>query len=83
MRYLGLGLAIVALGLSVEVATAQQKKKQTQTEEPASSASGHQKCEGSLFFLQDGIGPLCRRRDGKVCQVRGDSSGSAILADCK
>jgi hypothetical protein len=33
--------------------------------------------------LQDDVGPLCRRRDGKVCQIRSGGGDRAILTDCR
>jgi hypothetical protein len=86
MRKLILSLALVLAGGSGTDALAQQRKasRDKQSEQPTTPTIGYQRCEGGLFFIEDGgMGPRCQRRDGKICQIRGGTSGQAIMTDCK
>lgn len=89
MRFYVFGLACILVAAGISDASAQQRKKSNERQSEGSSSSssntsGYQRCENTLFFIVDGgMGPLCRRSDGKVCQVRGGTSGQAILTDCK
>ena len=82
--YLSCRLAVLLAVVGVSDGHAQQRRKSSEKQSEQSSGVGYQKCEGSLFFIEDGqFGPRCRRSDGKVCQVRGGTSGQAFLTDCK
>ncbi len=84
MRKVVLSLALVLTGVVAADAVAQQRKKTEKQDEQSAPTSGYQRCEGSLFLIPDGgTGPRCQLRDGRVCQVRGGTSGQAVLTDCK
>ncbi len=85
MRYICLTVVLVFSAMGIDGAVAQRKKNtDKQSEQPAPQSGGLQSCEGGLFFIEEGgLGPRCQRSDGKTCQIRGGTSGQAIVSDCK
>jgi hypothetical protein len=86
MRIVQVALMALVVGLVGQISNveAQTKKKSDKSEPTTNSVGSYPRCEGTLFLVSDsGSGPLCQRRDGKVCQVTPDTGGKAYFANCK
>jgi hypothetical protein len=82
----GLGAAVLMAG----PADAQRKGSTVVVTVPGGPSSsyrpsrgGYGQCEGRSFIISDpGSGPLCRRRDGRLCEVRASTSNRGVLVNC-
>ncbi len=80
-------VAALAFAITASAADAQEQKKTKQRQQPQTSSSdytgGLPSCHGGMVILEEGQSVLCRRRDGKTCEVREGTSGMAVVGNCK